>query len=570
MCKVSLPRHNQHMPILVPENPSFTNDAEKDVWLALNRTLPDDCWLLHGVRITNELGDREGDVIVMWPQKGIAFIEVKGGYVTPKTNGKFLQGSGANKHEIDPIGQAHAAMHQIKDWVLSHTSLKYWYTIVAMAAFPNSVLERSYESTRAKRTQFIDRDDLINASDFVKKSLDLHSGHAIAPAQEDLDRISQALEANILDVTDPASLALLIDSRTEIVNELAKENLKLLDFVSELNRFDVRGAAGTGKTALALELAKQLKREGKRVVFLCYSRALSAHIRHQVESWDKAERIDVVKTFHALAQDWGVNVPSDATDEFWELTATLEFIQRAIQAPESEKFDAVIVDEAQDFGENWWIAATELLKDKASGGLYAFGDLGQGIFGRSGTAGLGLTPLRLHKNLRNAQPIADAANHLTETPTPAVGLDGPEIRFVQIPEDAEDVEIIYAADDTVEYLRDDYGPEHIALLTTKSRHPVHREMADRDPDAYLKTLWKTDDVFYGTVSGFKGLERNCVILTVNGFHAEVDPKRLLYVGITRARDFLVIVAKRSQLASVLEFELLTKFDSQVIKLGEKL
>ena len=91
------------MPILVLENPSFAKDAEKEVWLALNRTLPDDCWLLHGVRITNELGDREGDVIVMWPRKGIAFIEVKGGYITPQPNGKFLQGSGAKKHEIDPI-----------------------------------------------------------------------------------------------------------------------------------------------------------------------------------------------------------------------------------------------------------------------------------------------------------------------------------------------------------------------------------------------------------------------------------------------------------------------------------
>jgi hypothetical protein len=555
------------MPILVPENPSFANDAEKQLWLALNKTLPDSCWLLHGVRITDMSGDREGDLIVMWPEKGIAFIEIKGGYITPKSNGKFIQGSGANKHEIDPIGQAHGAMYQIRNWVLSHTSLRYWYPMVAMAAFPNSVLERSYESTRAKRSQFIDRDDLINAADLVRRSIESHSGHAIAPVAEDLDRIAQALEANILDVTDPVSLALLIDSRTELVNELAKENLKLLDFVSEICRFDVRGAAGTGKTALALEHAKRLKREGKRVVFLCYSRALSAQIRHQVESWDKSERIDVVKTFHALARDWGVVVPSGVTDEFWESTATLELIQKASQAPESEKFDAVIVDEAQDFGENWWVAATELLKDRANGGLYAFGDLGQGIFNRSGAADLGFVPLRLHKNLRNAEPIADAANYLTDTPAPAIGLAGPEIRFVQIPEDAEEIDIIYAADDTVEYLRDDYGPQHVALLTTKSRHPVHRELADRDPDGYLKTLWKTDDIFYGTVSGFKGLERNCVILTVNGFHDEVDPKRLLYVGMTRARDFLVVVAKRSQLASVLDPELMNTLDSQVTYLN---
>ena len=241
-------------------------------------------------------------------------------------------------------------------------------------------------------------------------------------------------------------------------------------------------------------------------------------------------------------------------------------IQKASLSPHSEKFDAVIVDEAQDFGENWWVAATELLKDKTDGGLYAFGDLGQGIFNRSGTTELGFVPLRLHKNLRNAEPIADAANYLTDTPAPAAGLAGPEIRFVQVPEDADENEIIYAADDVVEYLRDDYGPQHVALLTTKSRHPVHRELAGRDPDAYLKTLWKTDDIFYGTVSGFKGLERNCVILTVNGFHDEVDPKRLLYVGMTRARDFLVVVAKKSELAAVLDPELMTTLNNEVIHL----
>ena len=77
---------------------------------------------------------------------------------------------------------------------------------------------------------------------------------------------------------------------------------------------------------------------------------------------------------------------------------------------------------------------------------------------------------------------------------------------------------------------------------------------------------KTDDIFYGTVSGFKGLERNCVILTFNGFHEEVDSKRLLYVGMTRAQDFLVIVASRSALASTLNPELMKTLDNEVIHL----
>jgi len=329
-----------------------------------------------------------------------------------------------------------------------------------------------------------------------------------------------------------------------------RENAKLLDFVVEMNRFDVRGAAGTGKTALALEQAKRLKKQGKRVVFLCYSRALAAFIRHEIESWDKSQRIDVVRTFHSLATEWGVKLPEAPDNEYFDSTASTEFAKLASAANIDNKFDAVIVDEAQDFGDTWWTAAQALLKDPINGGIFVFGDTGQGIFGRTGTKDLGFAPLRLHTNLRNAQPIADASNLLTNTPADSIGLPGPEIRFIQIPEDADDKEIIYAADDMVEYLRDVYGPEHIALLTTKSRHPMHSEHADRDMDSYLKTIWGNEEIFYGTVSGFKGLERNCVILAINGFHDEVNPRELLYVGVTRAKDYLVIVAKRSDIENV--------------------
>ena len=558
------------MPILVPENPSFANDAEKEVWLALNRTLPDECWLLHGVRITNELGDREGDVIVMWPQKGIAFIEVKGGYITPLSNGKFLQGSGASKHEIDPIDQAHSAMYQARSWVLDHTSLSHWYTTITMAAFPNSVLERTYESPRAKRSQFIDRDDLSNAADLVRRSLDSHSGHALAPAQEDLDRIAQALEANILDVTDPASLALLIDSRTELVNELAKENLKLLDFVEEINRFDVRGAAGTGKTSLAMEQARRLKIKGQRVLFLCYSRGLAANIRHDVETWDKSQRIDVVRTFHSLAIEWGVKVPRFADDSFWDKDAAIEFAKLAHEAPVQEKFDAVIVDEAQDFDDSWWQAAEALLSDPGIGGIYTFGDTGQGIFGRAGTKNLGFVPLRLKTNLRNSKPISDASNFFTNTPAESIGLPGPKIGFIEMPAGTTKKDLIYAADDMVEKLRDEFGPKHIALLTTKSRHPMHKDQFKRDSEAYWRTIWDKQEIFYGTVSGFKGLERNCVILAINGFHEGVDPKELLYVGMTRARDYLVIIAKRSELEAALDPELMSNLENHVTRLESDL
>jgi len=80
----------------------------------------------------------------------------------------------------------------------------------------------------------------------------------------------------------------------------------------------------------------------------------------------------------------------------------------------------------------------------------------------------------------------------------------------------------------------------IALLTTKHRHPIQLNK-DVDKEAYWSELWEESDVFYGTVMGFKGLERSVVVLAVNGFQNDADVENVMYVGMTRARDRLVVV-----------------------------
>lgn len=49
-----------------------------------------------------------------------------------------------------------------------------------------------------------------------------------------------------------------------------------------------------------------------------------------------------------------------------------------------------------------------------------------------------------------------------------------------------------------------------------------------------------EQVFYGHVLGFKGLERRAVVLVVNEQHAFERSRERLYVGLSRARDQLVV------------------------------
>lgn len=103
------------------------------------------------------------------------------------------------------------------------------------------------------------------------------------------------------------------------------------------------------------------------------------------------------------------------------------------------------------------------------------------------------------------------------------------------------------ADDAVEALLDEgWAPGQIALLTTQHRHPEQKNAVDVGGwAAYWDAFFAERDVFYGHVLGFKGLERQVVVLAVNGFREPERAKEMLYVGLSRARSLLVLVGPRT-------------------------
>lgn len=97
------------------------------------------------------------------------------------------------------------------------------------------------------------------------------------------------------------------------------------------------------------------------------------------------------------------------------------------------------------------------------------------------------------------------------------------------------------ADDEVETLMErGWRAEDIALLTTGSRHPEQVERQSAGNKSYWATFWDTEQVFYGHVLGFKGLERRVVVLALNESKPRDRSRERLYVGLSRARDQLVV------------------------------
>jgi superfamily I DNA/RNA helicase len=212
-------------------------------------------------------------------------------------------------------------------------------------------------------------------------------------------------------------------------------------------------------------------------------------------------------------------------------------VSLAAELPVERKFDAVVIDEGQDFAQSWWDAVLAALRDPDEGSLYVFSDEGQRIFARQGRPTVDLLSIPLTENLRNTKQIAGTFSSLAPERMRVRGQSGLPVRFVPAaPEDA-----ISAADDVAEALLEEgWPPQSVALLTTHHRHPVQAERQAAGQDAYWATYWEDDDLFYGHVLGFKGLERPAVVLAVNGFRDEARAREMLYVGLSRARDLLVV------------------------------
>ncbi|MET3859729.1 hypothetical protein ABIE38_000626 [Dietzia sp. 2505] len=222
----------------------------------------------------------------------------------------------------------------------------------------------------------------------------------------------------------------------DIADALTREQSVLRRAVDALPRVEIRGGAGSGKTYLALEQARRLSRAGQRVALICYSHGLAGYLRRVTSGWKRREQPAYVREFHALGVEWGApagpdeRVRSEATVRWWEEELPRLMAELADDLPDGRRFDAVIVDEAQDFADSWWRPVIGVLRDRELGRLMIVGDDGQSMFRRTGRPPVDLVPLVLDHNLRNTRQIARAYLPLVGQRMELRGGPGHAVRYV--------------------------------------------------------------------------------------------------------------------------------------------
>jgi hypothetical protein len=141
------------------------------------------------------------------------------------------------------------------------------------------------------------------------------------------------------------------------------EQSAVLAAVSSSRRTQVSGCVGSGKTILAMTLARRYASAGERTVLTCFSRSLADCLSSLLKFQNNLE----VMSFHSLcfrvAKQAGIKVPGGWNNRVW-LEKFPDTLSKAVRIDPSLKFDNIIVDDGQDFRDNWWLALESALNPR--------------------------------------------------------------------------------------------------------------------------------------------------------------------------------------------------------------
>ena len=507
-------------------------------------------FLLHGHRGFAREG--ELDFLIVDPARGALGIEVKGGGVRRDRDGWFSTDRDGQEHPIKHPGQQVAdAVHAIRGYVQDARGFGrrgFRCRFDWGVAFPDTSSPGDFGPDLPAEV-ILDRSallDLRRAVDRVFEYWGPSRGNERALSAEAVDALIEALCERH---PPAATLALRFREEEREILRLTEDQKFILDMLAAHPRAAIEGAAGTGKTVLAAEKARRMATTGARVLLLCFNRPLASYLRSGADGYE-------VETFHEfcgkMARRAGLAFEEPTTSghqDFWETTAPNLLVDALGRLPEA-RYDAIVVDEGQDFMFDWWTCLDLALKEGGEGTLYAFYDPNQNISNGHPPQALEIIPNRLPHNCRNTANIARFI----------AGLIGGEARVRPGTLDGAPVEEITCRDpaalarqitERLERLveEDDVRPQDIGIISTRrlenspfaefGRAGRFRLVGLGDPHA-AKGRRSRPRIVFDTLERFKGLERDVVVLLdLPGSKRAVTPARL-YVGASRAKHLLVV------------------------------
>jgi len=495
--------------------------------------------------------DGECDFLVAHPEYGILAVEVKGGIEISfdPTDGQWRSRDHAGfVHRIkDPVAQARNAKYEILRR-LDRSS--HWRRRNIHAAhgvvFPGTAAPRGDLGADKPARLFCCARQLQDGF-FAWIAERMKIGET-PPNCEPLGKDGiQALERLL---ARPFTLSFRIGTAMAEANAefrvLEPAQYQILDSISEISRVLIKGGAGTGKTVIASEAALRSAAAGRKTLLTCYNRPLAIELQRRLGDIPNL----TVAGFHLLcgklAKQAGIAIPTGIPEQQLYEQALPNALYEAAMAQPDRRWDTIIVDEGQDFRDEWWISLDACLRP--DGLLRVFWDSNQKIYysKEQGILDLSAIPVRLTRNLRNTKRIHQAA--MTHYQGPDIIADGPEGVEVSWIAAESNEEKVFAAYQEFRRLvfKEDVSPGDIAVLVNDK--DLLERFLTRASGLNIE-FSKAEDIALenavaDTVRRFKGLERPAVILLIG--RGEMEQRELAYVGFSRARAYLCVISSNAE------------------------
>jgi hypothetical protein len=551
------------IPALEPwQEAALSPRSEAEFYAACRRLLGPEYLVIHSQEFIGKgrVGrqDGEADFLVFSKHHGMIAIEVKGGGIghDPIRDEWFSTDRMQTRHPIkDPFAQAKRCKHEIGGYLLSNPR---WKAAVpnrfgwAHAVFFPDVASARMFAAPARPVELIGvRSDLDKLAEWFERVFAYWKSEG--PPGTPIGEVGLRLAEELLcpRIEARCLLAPFFKQEEEHRLVLTKQQARLLRSLDTNARVAIKGGAGTGKTILALEKARELADGGRKTLLLCYNRPLGDHLNASVGKHPNL----FAMTYHQLCEfrcalvrqgcgrdllrEMAVAYPKD---DKWLVQYPEALAESVDLLP--ERFGGIVVDEGQDFAASWWSSILMLLHDPDKDPVIAFYDPNQCLYNCSDIP-FKESIFALTINCRNTEAIHKAAYRFYEgTPTDPPEIAGTPIELYANSDLATQAATIrrrvkelmdagVAAEDiTVLIGMTDKGACYRALRTLKLAGKVRWAFEGHQ---------QRDVVRVDSVRRFKGLESAVVVLWQPSPLKESERGETLYVGITRAKSLLVLV-----------------------------
>jgi hypothetical protein len=529
----------------------------------------------HGQRASGEL-----DYVIVVPGLGVLCVEVKAHRnVQRTTDGMWILGNEPPTSR-GPFKQASEAMHSLRTWVVRRhpdfSSVPFWSAVFFTHTNFDYISPLEWHRWQVADNARLSAKPISKTVESILRSARSHiaskpsgawfDSTATEPSTEQVNQLVSTLRPRFEYFESPKSRRR--EQEQELLRYTSQQYVALDGMDSPANpRVVFEGAAGTGKTLLAIEQARRAVAAGNKVLFCCYNKLLADWLSDALRPLGDKVSSGTLHSFMTTIS--GADIPPSPGSNWWDETLP-SLAADALLGSEDKigAYDLLILDEAQDLLSNRYLDIFDLMLDGglSTGRWRFFGDFKhQALYGNSVGLALDLIDQRaesvprfnLTNNCRNPPRVAAYGEYLggtrgyySDVLRPDTGIEPQTIYYRDKSEQSR-----LFVDLLDELYESGYRGQDLAVLSYRSEGSVAQTVSSEPWRSRLNpaVAGRSEGKFkYSTIHAFKGLEASVIIITDVDTVGDARSQDLFYVAVTRATEKLYVLAQESVKQDVLD------------------